>query len=744
MGRLVARLLAALILRDVRQYSPTVIASAICLLLLASGLVVGTLGLTAPAHACLVFFAVFGTGTAILMVAGYVENAVVFAVPVSVVIYILVGFALVELRLWQVGAPLVLILNAFAAAAHATYLTRAMPGLLTKAQTLMRRSGAARTYPRLGNHYRRKPLPFGGKLNGVSKGLLARLRSRLRWPLAHAVFSAASASLCLVGAIAVTGAEPRSPAGLFASLPLYWYIGMALLLVATLLALALDCLTVSVPFAAIAIVVLFTPAVVYPDPQTPWAIKHIGVVAYILQYHSVQPGIDIYQSWPGLFAGVALLCHSIGIADPIVIARWWPPVIDLASLLVFRAFARRMLGRGMVSDGAALLFLLGNTLSQDYFSPQAAGYLLAITTFALIVTPPGHRLQTSFRHWLALTAITVADSVTHQLSPYMVLGVAVVLLAGGMLRQAYMVAVIALPPVIWALVNVSVVERYFSVSQIGAVTTNLLPVGFVRRGYHKSLLIHLNAAAMGADTAILLVMAGLTLLLYRDRPALVFALCSGSGIALLAANSYGNEGDFRIALFGLPWLAALSSRLLWRHQAPHGAGRRRLYVAVSRFAVVLFMLLCYVEANYGLAYMKVVRPSDLAAVRYFETHAAAGAKLYTLGSYTPVRLTARYWLFRYFIYYTFPASNATDRQVASSVALFTANVAGSTTRGEYRAGVYALAADQPAASSAELGLVTSSIYRSFVRAMRSSQYWKVVDVTPTAMLFRLHAPAGRR
>jgi hypothetical protein len=78
------------------------------------------------------------------------------------------------------------------------------------------------------------------------------------------------------------------------------------------------------------------------------------------------------------------------------------------------------------------------------------------------------------------------------------------------------------------------------------------------------------------------------------------------GLAIIVVNPYGNEGIFRAALFGIPWLALLAAQ----------AFRER--PSLSQ-AVVLAALTCtFVVATTGLDASNVVRPHDREAALRFE------------------------------------------------------------------------------------------------------------------------------
>jgi hypothetical protein len=80
------------------------------------------------------------------------------------------------------------------------------------------------------------------------------------------------------------------------------------------------------------------------------------------------------------------------------------------------------------------------------------------------------------------------------------------------------------------------------------------------------------------------------------------------GLVLIAVNPYGQEGIFRAALFGIPWLAALAASCFPAH---HRRASRAWFLAVCGVLTVTFLV-----ASFALDAFTVTRPADVRALRH--------------------------------------------------------------------------------------------------------------------------------
>jgi hypothetical protein len=91
----------------------------------------------------------------------------------------------------------------------------------------------------------------------------------------------------------------------------------------------------------------------------------------------------------------------------------------------------------------------------------------------------------------------------------------------------------------------------------------------------------------------------------------------------LAVNSYGNEGIFRAALFGIPWLAVIAVQG-W-------PSRRSRLRSVASIALAVGLLATFLVASFGMDGTSVMRAADLRALRVFEQDAPPNSHLLNVG-----------------------------------------------------------------------------------------------------------------
>lgn len=679
------------------------------LALLALGGVGWIAGVSAARGVGLSLFSVLGIGSALLLL---LRNprwpAISFAAPLGVALIALVGYILVETHTWSAGVPIYWIIVTLAGAIHLHHVL-----------LVWQREHSADV-----PETRRPPnVEESNRSFGASEWTVGLAGSGL--------------AACLWSAALIGNFNPKGPLDLFKTISPAWYIGLLAISAAIIVGRRASSSILGVAVASLSLALTLTPAIVYQQPRYSWTAKHVGVTAYILLHGSVNPKIDIYQAWPGLFAGVAWLCHAIGVTDPMVIARWWPPVIDLATILVFQRLALRALGDARRSWFAAALLIVGDTIGQDYYSPQATAYLLAIAIFAMVYKPGGEKRTLGAPEWSALIAMSCAIAVTHQLTPYMVTAATVILVLFGYSRSRLIPIATLVPAVLWGLAHASVVKRYFTFNQFGDIAANILTRGLANPSIHKSHLIRLDSYAMAGDALVLGLMALMVLITGFNRRRLTFALCAASGAGLFVANSYGNEGAFRVLLFALPWLAILACDV-----DPITRGWRHALYDRSWAVLLPGLLAAYVFADMGLDYMNAVRTGDLQVIRYFEDHAPSGSRLLVLGNgYTPIRSTGRYNLVHYHFYPYFAVEEGKKVNFApqTSYDQFILNAVPHSRKALRNHKIYVLAAQQPAANAAELGLISIPEYQALNSEFSRSLDWTVASRSSTATLYEMSA-----
>lgn len=406
-------------------------------------------------------------------------------------------------------------------------------------------------------------------------------------------------------------------------------------------------------------------------------------------------------------------------------------------VLAVRSLAGRFVGprRAWL---AALLFGLGSSLNTSFFAPQVFGFLMAITVVALLVRPAGQPslLPTPVVVPVVLV-LSVAMTLSHQISPYMLTLALVTLAVFGLVRPRWAFVLAAVPAVAWALLNKHLLTSYVSVSAIGKLVDNLAPpehsVGTFPVPLANRFAFELPAAAL----VVIGLLALLTLLRRRDRTAWALALTSASPVALMAGTSYGQEGIFRVALFALPWLAVLASL---PHTRP--ARLRLPHPAVAGAVALALLFAVNVTGLTGMDWARVIRSGDVGAARWVEGKAPAGSLVLTLGTdlTMPVDSTARYtdvvWVSRTNLIpapaVAYPTTSGDAYDADADLRAITRRFAKLPATEHY-----AVAAASTGAYDQRYGNQRYSDHQKLVEAIARSSRWREVHVEPGAVVYEL-------
>ncbi len=126
-------------------------------------------------------------------------------------------------------------------------------------------------------------------------------------------------------------------------------------------------------------------------PRFATAYLHVGFVGYIANTGTLLQNYDARFSWPSFFEGVAMLDKVAGVGSADVFLRWWPVAMNLIYVALIFGIANGLLRSELKAWIAAGLFPLANWVGQDYFSPQATGYLLYLAFLYVLIVPLGAR-----------------------------------------------------------------------------------------------------------------------------------------------------------------------------------------------------------------------------------------------------------------------------------------------------------------------------------------------------------------
>jgi len=334
-------------------------------------------------------------------------------------------------------------------------------------------------------------------------------------------------------------------------------------------------------------------------------------------------------------------------------------------LLLYRSVTRDR----RIVWGGAWIFYSCSWVGQDYFAPQAFGFLLFVVLLALVFRqladqprraegkggtavavdqPPGEaggsrplgvprRNVRGVGGWTAgrfLMVVLIEATIvcSHQLTPLMMITAFAALSLPRRFRSTALPALIA-AIVLTGVWNATVAEPYVSSNLGNFVQALTTPDGNATSG-----LANVGTAASGqvivdwvdrllSASVILLAAAAVWRRPWVRRSGLV--LTALSPFPLLAANSYGGEMLFRTYLFALPSTAFLVGSLLL---VP--AARRGLRAATT--VAVLLALLGGLYFGYdSKEAMNYFTPQEVAAARFVTTQTPSGALIVAVTGAVP-------------------------------------------------------------------------------------------------------------
>jgi O-antigen/teichoic acid export membrane protein len=135
---------------------------------------------------------------------------------------------------------------------------------------------------------------------------------------------------------------------------------------------------------ALAIILYATPALIYESARGAIAYRHVGVSEMISRTGTADPMIDAYTNWPGFFATSSVISEAMGYDSPLVLVNWFPLGINLISISLIGLLAHMFFRDRRAAFLSMWFFLLANWVGQDYFAPQAFGFILYLGIIILL------------------------------------------------------------------------------------------------------------------------------------------------------------------------------------------------------------------------------------------------------------------------------------------------------------------------------------------------------------------------
>ncbi|PCN46586.1 hypothetical protein Csp2054_16435 [Curtobacterium sp. 'Ferrero'] len=578
-----------------------------------------------------------------------------------------------------------------------------------------------------------------------------------RWTTGRVVTALSVVGLGTVAVTAVTHIGDPVRDGLFGSLGIGLPVGLAIVVVAAVVALVRGT-ALGVPVVVLGGSIQLAQAITYGMPTVMAAARHIGVLEYIRRFGGTDPSADIFQTWSGLFAGGAWVADVGGIVNAMTIAAWVPALLAFVTTIGVGVLAAHWLPGPRRPWIAAFLTAMTGSLNTTYFSPQSTGILLSIAILVLAtgpltratVTGPDEEPVSVLRprtvglsRVIAIAAISIVLAVTHQISPYLTVAALVVLVVFRLLRPWWIPVVVLVPAVVFAFLNGSILDKFLSLAAVGRVLDNVQPPAHDMTVLPKPLVTALAFDVPAATLVVLGLAAVLTVLLRRDRVHWGLLLAAASPISLLVATNYGQEGIFRVVLFATPWIAILAAglpmpggRLAWAGRAV-GTITRPTSVRFALAAVGIAALVAV--GSFGqtaLDWNRVPTRSQSAATQFYDATAPKGSIMLLTGSANavPSNTGARYFDVGYLSREAFgDYPSGTDYDAAADVSDVTRKLVSTWSATKY----YALVAEPFGAYDERYGYQSDADYQQLAAAMARSPYWKPVWSSGTTVVYEL-------
>ena len=362
------------------------------------------------------------------------------------------------------------------------------------------------------------------------------------------------------------------------------------------------------------------------SPMYSWTYKHLGVVDYIQHEHALARGVDIYNGWPGLFALTAWLSEVTGVSAS-SLAHWFTIFFQLLFVALAYAVARAWNASPMVAVTAAFLVASLNWVAQDYFSPQATAMLLTagVLIFVGLSAKRGVGVPLVILFFAAMT-------ITHQLTPYWVLGAMGLMVISRKLKPSWIIVPLALIVIGQTAYNFGEVSNFtlFSLDVSQNAKSNIPTVGSTGQQF--------TSYAVRALSGGVWVLTGICLLWRwrRKEPFWLFGILSLSPMLILGGQGYGGEAIFRVFLYSLLGCSIVLA----------GPAVRMLQAGVIRFSTATFAIVVAtamsVQGYLGAWFANVMPKEQVDASQTVLEQADFPAYLTVAAPVWPQRSTWRY------------------------------------------------------------------------------------------------------
>jgi hypothetical protein len=467
--------------------------------------------------------------------------------------------------------------------------------------------------------------------------------------------------------------------GLVAQLPVLWWAGLLLVIAAVGFELSLVRIrpaTMVLSVLALACVLHGTLPASETAPRFDAAYSVAGFSQQIADTGKTLPRFDARFSWFGVFSAAGMAARAMHVGT-LWFLRWAPLAFEVLYLVPVKALANVSLKSSRAQWAALPIFLAGNWIDQDYFSPQAIALFLylvvlviAVRTFADHGAQPrliARMMETRRYRSLTIGATRLLraplDAVPAESFPEdssrgaraALLGVVIVLC--GVLALSHQISPVTLTIVLAVLVCVGRTQlrtvwlwvAFFVIAWLswearaywsGHLTKIFGGVGQVGATVSVTVVHHARSNSIGrslveggraAEAVVTLLGAaiGAFILWRRGRTIWTVVVLALTPVVTGGVVSYGGEVALRILLFSLAPLAVLVAAML------DGPPTRRS--AVVLFAATGLVLVALFPLNrFGNESFEAFAPGDVAAATWIHEHAPDNSDIFVFNKDEPL------------------------------------------------------------------------------------------------------------
>ena len=500
-------------------------------------------------------------------------------------------------------------------------------------------------------------------------------------------------------------------------------------------------------------------------PRYAFTYKHLAVTQYIERYGSVDKTIDIYHRWPGFFSLTAVFSQLSGAYDPASYAAWAEVFFASADALLAWAIAHAMTRSARLAWSTAVIMTLTNWVGQNYYSPQAFGFvlmlgiLLACLLFlrgdpngfgrwiervvvlvfrirAPLIDPPLSPRPKNLTRVVALILLMDAMLVaSHQLTPYVLLMQLGALMLVGYVRPWWV-------PVAAGVVTISyLVPNYdFIVNKFGILSSSDPLANATQKTFDGTPDVAERTISNIALAFLLVVFLVAFLGMVRRaraghlRDAIVVALLVFVPPFILLVQSYGGEARLRVFLYALPWCCTAMG-WIW---APTGRRTRGL-ATLAPLALSLALAAGFVFLFFGREDLNQLTTDEVgaAATLFDADHTAAGAVVMLTSPNFPSRFGPLYFRLATSDLPSLTSSGFADRPSLAHAGPADVAEAVRLIKAEGGSEGYLVFSQGQAAYAKDYQFYRNGGLRSFEAAVARSAQFRLVYDRPTAKIFKL-------